>query len=229
MVSARQNKKGSILRPFERLQGELENLIKSSQPGTRLMAEPDLAKTLGVSRATLREAMRSFEAQGLICRRQGVGTFVVNNPHVIESGLEVLESIETLAKRIHLEVRMGDLHIEQSAADAVTAQRLDLAPGAPVIRVSRVILAENRPVAYLVDTLSYDILKPEDFQNGFSGSVLDLLLRRSDLDLSTSIAEIQAVVAAPDIARLLQIQRGDVLSLHQARLYNTAGKIFDSR
>ncbi len=39
--------------------------------------------------------MRSFEGQGLIRRRQGVGTFVVAKVPVFDSGLEVLESIET--------------------------------------------------------------------------------------------------------------------------------------
>ncbi len=56
--------------------------------------------------------MRSFESQGLIRRRQGIGTFVVGRTQVIESGLEVLESIETLADRILLEVSMEDLKIE---------------------------------------------------------------------------------------------------------------------
>ncbi len=99
--------------PFQRLQGELADLIASTPPGDRLLAEPDLAKQLGVSRATLREAMRSFEGQGLIRRRQGVGTFVVGQAKVIETGLEVLESIETMASKIGLDVMMGDLRIEE--------------------------------------------------------------------------------------------------------------------
>ncbi len=61
--------------------------------------------------------MRSFEAQGLIRRRQGVGTFVVGPKAVIETGLEVLESIETQAKRIGLDVSMGTLSIQKMDAD----------------------------------------------------------------------------------------------------------------
>ena len=76
--------------PFQRLQGELTVLIAGTLPGERLPAEPELAKRMGVSRATLREAMRSFEGQGLIRRRQGVGTFVVSQSQVIDTGLEVL-------------------------------------------------------------------------------------------------------------------------------------------
>ena len=63
--------------PFQRLQSDLAALIQRTPAGSRLISEPELAKQLGVSRATLREAMRTFETQGLIRRRQGAGTFVV--------------------------------------------------------------------------------------------------------------------------------------------------------
>jgi GntR family transcriptional regulator len=69
--------------PYEKLQIGLANLIAQTTPGDRLPTEPLLAQKLGVSRATLREAMRSFESQGLIRRRQGIGTFVVGRPQVI--------------------------------------------------------------------------------------------------------------------------------------------------
>ncbi len=47
--------------PFQRLQSELASLIAHTPGGQRLPSEPELARQMGVSRATLREAMRSFE------------------------------------------------------------------------------------------------------------------------------------------------------------------------
>src|SRR3990172_1447965 len=103
--------------PFQRLQNDLAVLIARSPAGQRLPSEPELAKQLGVSRATLREAMRTFETQGLIRRRQGSGTFVVGKVAVLDSGLEILESIDTMAKRMGLEVSISDLQIEELFAD----------------------------------------------------------------------------------------------------------------
>jgi GntR family transcriptional regulator len=212
---------------FQRLQIQLTQLISNAQPGQRLPAEPDLARQLCVSRATLREAMRSFEGQGLIRRRQGIGTFVVGHPQVIDSGLEVLESIETLAKRIELEVSMGALNISQEKATAAQAAVLQVEEGADLVQVARVILADKRPVAYLVDLLPEDVLTPEDLQVGFTGSVLDFILEQGTLPLQSSRAEIQAVGASSEIARSLEIQRGDVLLMLTSQLFTNEGRVVD--
>jgi GntR family transcriptional regulator len=209
------------------LQSELAALIHETEAGERLPAEPELARRLGVSRATLREAMRAFEGQGLIRRRQGVGTFVVSHKQVIESGLEALDSIETLAKKIGLNVSMGDLNIEEIKANALQAEKLLVEENSTLVQVTRVIHAENRPVAYLVDILPEDVLTPADLSEGFTGSVLDLLLKRGSPSLANSVAEIQAVAASAEIARALQIQRGDVLLMLGALLYAANGKIVD--
>jgi len=212
--------------PFQRLQIDLAALIARTPPGQRLLSEPELAKELGVSRATLREAMRTFETQGLIRRRQGSGTFVVGKVQALDSGLEVLESLETLAKRLDLEVTVSDLYVEQVTADDELAINLDVGVGASLLRVRRVVRADGRPVAYLVDTLPEDILHINDLPADFHGSVLDYLLSRGD-PLKTSRANVSAIGATAEVAKALEIQRGDVLLHFYSQLFDVNGKIVD--
>lgn len=213
--------------PFQRLQADLASLINKTPAGQRLPSEPDLAKQLGVSRATLREAMRSFETQGLIRRRQGSGTFVVGKVQALDSGLEVLESLDTIAKRMGLEMSVSDLNIESVTADEEMSQFLEVPLGANLTRVRRVVRADSRPVAYLVDVLPDDILHPKDLPSDFNGSVLDYLLERGDA-LATSRANVSAIGASADVAKPLEIQRGDVLLHFHAQLFDGSGKIVDS-
>ena len=212
--------------PFQRLQADLASLITRSPAGQRLPSEPELAKQLGVSRATLREAMRSFETQGLIRRRQGSGTFVVGKMQVLDSGLEVLESLETLAKRLGLEVSVSDLNIEPLVADEEHAKLLDVPMGEALTRVRRVIRTDNRPVAYLVDVLPEAILRSKDLPADFHGSVLDLLLGRGDA-LASSRANVSAIGATAEVAKAIEIQRGDVLLHFNSQLFSAEGKIVD--
>lgn len=211
----------------QRLHEDLARLISATEPGDRLPTEPELAKQLNVSRATLREAMRTFETQGLLLRKQGVGTFVVRPTQVLESGLEVLESIDTLAKRTDLPVSSGEVILKHRLATTEECNALGLEHGCNVISVSRVILAEERPVAYLIDVLPADVLSADEIQHGFRGSVLDLLLKKGQPKLINSHCEIAAVAADSTISRSLHIQRGDAILKFTSRLFALDGRVVD--
>ena len=212
--------------PFQRLQADLAELIANTPAGQRMTAEPQLAKQLGVSRATLREAMRTFETQGVIRRRQGSGTYVVGKVPVIDAGLEVLESLDTMAKRMNLPFTVGDLHIDLFEADKESADGLDVAEGTRLTRVQRVMLADDRPAAYLVDILPQTFLDTHDLPSEFGGSVLDFLLARGD-KLTLSRATISATNATAEVAKALEIQRGDVLLFFTSQLYDANNRVVD--
>jgi GntR family transcriptional regulator len=216
-----------IRNTFYQVQTELGTLLAGLIPGDRLPSEPELAKKLGVSRATLREAMRKFEGQGLIRRKQGVGTFLIGNPQVMETGLEVLESIESIAKKNNLQVSMGALNISKKQVDDELAEKLKIDPGSELVQVERVIHVKDRPVAYLIDMLPTKILSETDLNQGFTGSVLDFLLERGTPALSNSFTEIGSVPAPTSVAKFLEIQRGDVLMFFKAYLYDDTGQIVD--
>jgi GntR family transcriptional regulator len=202
-------------------------MLEEASPGTFLPSEPELAQQLGVSRSTLREALRLFEAQGMIIRRRGVGTYVAKPPQVIESGLEVLSSIDTLAAQIGLEIEARNLEITEKLTDSEAASWLGLPVGSPVIEIKRVIAANGRPVAYFYDCLPSEYLAPEEVDRGFSGSVLSLLLDRGTPALDRSQADITAMPADTQIAHSLGIHPGDVLLFLEARLLAQNGRVVD--
>jgi GntR family transcriptional regulator len=215
-----------LISPFQRLQADLGALIASVSAGERLPSEPKLAKKLGVSRATLREAMRTFETQGLIRRRQGAGTFVVGQAPVLESGLEVLESIQTMAMRTGMSVRVKDLMVETVPASEKQAGKLGVPLKTQLTRVSRVISTSERPAAYLIDILPHEFLSIEEFPNNFKGSVLDFMLERGDLPTVARVG-VNATSAKADVAKALEIQRGDVLLRLSSRIYLASDEVVD--
>jgi GntR family transcriptional regulator len=200
-------------------------MITKKKAGEKLPSEPALAKTLGVSRSTLREAMRTFEVQGLIRRRQGQGTFVVGKQKTFEGGLEVLESIETLSERIGLNVSMGEFEIKRFKVDEETTELVPFPLKTEVIQIERTINTEERPIAYLVDILPVTTLNEKDLEEGFDGSVLDWLLKRGDPVLSQSNTRIDSLEASSEIAHKLQIQRGTALLFFESDVYDGSDQI----
>ena len=62
---------------YEGVAKQIERLIlKKLQPGDKLPSERELAETLGVSRSSIRDAIRSLELMGMVEPRQGAGTIV---------------------------------------------------------------------------------------------------------------------------------------------------------
>lgn len=210
------------------LHEQLSLLISETEPGERLPSEPQLAEDFGVSRASLREAMRTFETKGLLERKQGVGTFVIHPATVFDSGLENLISLETMADQIGLKVSMGDLEISRKVVDYELSKELNLPEGEEILRVSRVILAENKPVAYLEDNLPVDILSEAEVKEHFTGSVLDLLIKRDDIPLASSRCDISAAGASPKIAKALEIQQNEPLLVFSSELFSSVGRMIDS-
>ncbi len=192
------------------------------EPGERLPSEATLADRLGVSRATLREALRLLEEEGVIVRRHGVGTFVAANRH-LESGLERLESVLALAGRQGMETRMEDLEVHVVRADRSVAERLAVEPGTFLTCVCRTILVEDRPVAYLEDLVLTEWLSPDHLDEAFNGSVLDLLRRLYPQRVQEALAEITAVDAGPSLARRLGVDPGGALLLLEETLFDATG------
>jgi GntR family transcriptional regulator len=118
------------------------------------------------------------------------------------------------------------LQIESVYADQEHANGLNVSLASRLTRVRRVIRADGRPVAFLVDVLPEDVLRHDQLPESFKGSVLDFLLQRGD-PLTVSRSAISATNAVADVAKALEIQRGDVLLRFVGQLYTNDGRIVD--
>jgi GntR family transcriptional repressor for pyruvate dehydrogenase complex len=106
------------------------------RPGDRLPPERDLAKLLGVSRPTLRAAIRSMAAVGVLQSKQGAGTFVVESdgPPALDSApLRMMASLhgfttgEMFEARRSLEMAIAGLSAERASADQMASMSEEVA------------------------------------------------------------------------------------------------------
>src|SRR3990170_1898698 len=89
------------------------------RPSERLPSEPDLAASLGVSRATLRDALRSLEEDGFVTRVQGSGTFVTHRPR-LRNNLDVNFGVTELIRSMGM--RPGSAGVRTFEAEATAGE-----------------------------------------------------------------------------------------------------------
>lgn len=196
----------------------------SYQPGERLPSQDELAAQLRVSRLTLRDALRSLEQEGVVQVKHGVGTFVSPSyGHRIESGLERLESILELAARQGSEVTFDDLQVSQEPAGKEVALALSVPVGTLLTRVGRTFRVGRRRVAYMLDVAPASLLDPNEINDAFDGSILNLLKGRGDLTLSHAVANISAINAGDELGVQLKVKPNQALQLLEETLYDRDG------
>jgi len=209
----------------------LLNLIENGtfRPGEQLPAEADLAAQLGISRPTLREALLHLEREGIIIRRHGVGTFVSRHIPILESGLEVLESLDCQAHRMGLNTEVVHLTVSERTATEEEREAFQLSADEQgiVLDVDRVIAIEGKSFAYLKDVVPQAYLWREDLENQFSGSVLDILLQQENVLPVISRTQISAEDADKQLAERLGVPKGTALLKLVGQLYSYDEKVID--
>ena len=186
--------------------------ILEEGPGAQLPPEPELAAELGVSRATLREALRSLEDEGLVRRTRGAGTFVVDRPRVannLDANFGVTDAIRGSG------MEPGTLHgsVRLEAASADEAERLDLDPGEDVVVVDRVRTADGRPVVLSRDILAAALTgeDPALLDRMERTSVYEVLERDLGIAIHHGLATFRPTRADGHLASRLDVPRGTLL------------------
>lgn len=123
--------------------------------GDRLPPENEVAAMLGVSRGTLRSALRRLEESGEIVRRQGSGTFVGRMvvPTAFDERLERLEPYSSVAARRGVQLTAVDVKIEHRAVGGEAGEALGLGSGDQATAICRTLLAGGAPVAVMFDVV----------------------------------------------------------------------------
>jgi GntR family transcriptional regulator len=184
-------------------------------PGAQLPAEPDLAEAMGVSRATLRSALKNLEAEGMIVRRPGVGTFVSRLP-ILQNNLNVNSSVADAIRSMGLSPGLQHLAVRLEVADELASASLHLDAGAPVVVAERVRTADGAPVVFSLDFFDARLLERstplslDEFARRLEveESIYRLFEDELDLRVAGGVARVKPVLAHEELAQRLQVAAG---------------------
>jgi GntR family transcriptional regulator len=193
----------------------IQEAIKQGKfsPGSQLPPEMELLQMMGISRTTLREALRILEEQRFIRKRRGLGTFVMER--AIVKDMSENFGITEMISQAGYKPGTRDFNIHLDQASKTVAEKLGIEDDSNVVVIERVRTANQTPIVWTRDIL------PQNYLGGWMPSQADLngvslyecLERYTSIRIISGMASFSPVQASKEIAEKLSIQRNTLLLL----------------
>ncbi len=169
----------------------------------RFPTDEELTRAYGISRQTVREAVRHLAAEGLVVRQRGRGSSVT--PPVLEQPLHSLYSLASTVRAGGIEERSEVLAARRQPAAADVAAHLAVEVGDEVVYIERLRFAGAEPIAWDRSSLRGDRAGGLLEADLSSGGLYELLVEHCALRITGGWERIRPVVPEPAERRLLRL------------------------
>lgn len=190
--------------------------------GMKLPNEEKLCDRFGVSRVTIREAVRGLIEDGYVSRRQGSGTYVIRRPQ-LRNALDENFSYTEYFEGSGLQAGRKVLASKTVAADKETGEALALDRASQAVEVRRIRTADGRPAVYSIDILPADLVDPGRDRDALRGSLYRYLTAVGH-PIAHGEAVVTPTVADRDLARILDVVQGTPLQYLKQVDYDDDGR-----
>jgi DNA-binding GntR family transcriptional regulator len=209
---------------YFQLSQQLETAIRDGrlQPGDRVETETELAERLGLGRPTVRQALQELVSKGLLMRRRGVGTQVVDA--AVHRPLALTSLFDDLSAADHRPTTTV-LDLRTVPADATVGSALRLEPGAEVEYLERLRFRRDEPLAVMRNWIPAGLIPLDRDQLEESG--LYDLYRRSGVQPRVANQSIGARAATRSDARLLRVPTGAPLLTMTRTSFDETGRAIE--
>ena len=181
------------------IQTKLLQLLEEGffSPSNKLPPEEELSKSLGVSRAALREVLANLEQEGYIIRRKKYGTFVNQRVVNLKTRLDIeVEFMEMLKKAGYTKADIGFSKVSLINDNDFIAESLGGKAGDPLYRIERLILGDGHPVIFCEDYFRKDLIKKDDYEEDLGKlSLFEFLQEYCGKEISFNISKLIAGIS----------------------------------
>ncbi|MBG0855765.1 GntR family transcriptional regulator [Streptomyces spinoverrucosus] len=188
-------------------------------PGTQLVSETEMAERTGLSRITIRHAVRALTAEGLLVRRRGVGTYVAHAP--LDGAVDLTSFHDDLRATERHRV-MDLLRTENVPASAEVAVALAVPEGSTVVRLERLQRDGGAVAAYLRHYLPLGGFRPNAEHLASAG--LYAAMQAVGITVRSVQQSIGARNATAGESELLGITEGSAILTMRRTLFDGAGR-----
>lgn len=206
---------------------QVENLLRRMielpeyNNGKMLPFEMELAKRLGVSRNTIRQAINKLVFEGLLLRKKGVGTVVAKHK-TVETRLDNWGSFTYEMHNKGIEFKTFEIDVNWVNPDETVANFFSIPMDKDVLCMERLRGLDASPIVYFISYFHprVGLTGKEDF----SKPLYKMLEEEYSTIVSTSREEISARLADATLAARLQIKKGSLILKRKRFVLDPGGR-----
>jgi GntR family transcriptional regulator len=214
----------------------IESLIRQKiltgqlHPGERLPPEKELAAQFGVSQITIRTALANLEAEDLITRMRGKGTFVTKNvpqsKQVLVTG-DVQSFVDDSRKYKVKPLGIDKRKVSETRIPREIEEFFRLRGEESLSVVRRVRMLNKTPVQFLENFISNQTAKHVTMKALFERPLQTILKEDAGLEIGRSETYLESVPADPDVAEAVHSHVFAPLFLLRAFIWFSSGEPFE--
>jgi GntR family transcriptional regulator len=221
---------------YMRIYETLRRQIQESEfaVGSFLPPEPELSRKLNVSRTTVRKAIEMLIREGFVYVRRGIGTEVMD--FKATQPLQCVTSFSETLRDQGFEVSYHGVKVTLVLAAAKVAEDLNISIGEKLVRISRVALANGKPIAIMMNHLLPEVVPGIEAKADKIQSLYAFLESEYNVEIEAATDFISARASSREEAEELKIPEGSPLlvvrritfskgsPIERADLYIVAGR-----
>lgn len=174
-------------------------------PGTQLPSEGELGRELGVSRVTVREALRVLAQENMLVKMQGRGTFVADARTVARPPRSFTGYLEDLYDQLE-GISVRQIEIAQIPVTDEIRRSLALSDGdTEVVRIMRTRYVDREPYSLTINVLPLAIGSHFNKDNLKKSPLVRILEEDLKIQISDAYETITATAADGEVSQALDV------------------------
>jgi len=217
----------SLIPLYEQVEAVIkENILKEVwSKGSKIPAEPELMRELGVSRGTLKRAISNLQKNGFLVQKQGLGTFVQSDIEIpLADGLFSFSEY-FYANRIDFKNTILLEKIQK--ADVELAKKLDIDIGDKYLYLRRIRKVDEETVMIIENNINIAYAPNIETADFTKESLFSIIEKHSKETVDYSETKYAAIGADIDTAHYFNIDKGAPLLYQEQIVHLTNGNIIE--